>query len=186
MKLKKINAVISLLSVLALLLHVGYVFYAYLTFDYNASIQKVFSRIVEVLVCIHAVLGMSMLFLMGDGTRLRDYPRQNLATVLQRVSAALLFPLLLVHVKTFKLLQGFGAEGSMVKFTVVQVLQAVFYADVAVHVVISLPRAFITLGLLRRERTRKVLERVLWVLGALAFAALTITVARTQRVMLLH
>ena len=186
MKLKKCNAVLSLLTVLALLLHVGYVFYAYLTFDYNASIQKVLSRAVEVLVCIHAVLGMCLVFLMGDGTRLRDYPRQNLSTVLQRVSAALIFPLLIVHLNTFTLLQGFAAQGRMPQFALILALQVIFYADVAVHVVTSLPRAFITLGWLRREQTRKRLDRALWVLGALVFAAVTVTVVRTQLVMFLH
>ena len=186
MKLKKCNAVLSLLTVLALLLHVGYVFYAYLTFDYNASIQKVLSRIVEALVCVHGVLGMCLVFLMGDGTRLGDYPRQNLSTVLQRVSAALLFPLLLVHVKTFSLLGSFAAEGRMTGFAVVLALQVLFYADVAVHVVTSLPRALITLGWLRRERTRRVLDRVLWVLGALIFAALTVTVVRTELIIFMH
>ena len=39
MKLKKINAALGLLSIVALLLHLGYTVFAYITFYYNPTIK---------------------------------------------------------------------------------------------------------------------------------------------------
>ena len=39
MKLKKINAALGLLSIVALLLHLGYTVFAYITFYYNPTLK---------------------------------------------------------------------------------------------------------------------------------------------------
>ena len=43
MKMKKINAALGLLSIVFMLLHIGYTVYAYLTFYYNPFLKMVFS-----------------------------------------------------------------------------------------------------------------------------------------------
>ena len=48
--------------------------------------------------------GMLTVFLQADGTRLDLYPKQNLRTILQRASAALILPLLILHINTYDLL----------------------------------------------------------------------------------
>ena len=81
MKLKKLNALLGLLSILAMLLHMGYTIVAYLMFYYNPFLKTVFAVPFMVLVCLHAVCGMVTVFLQADGTRLDLYPKQNLRTL---------------------------------------------------------------------------------------------------------
>ena len=88
MKLNRIDAEVGLLSVIALLVHIGYTAYAYLAFYYNPTLKLLTAVPFMVLACLHAVLGMSAVFLQGDGTRLDLYPKQNLRTIVQRIAAA--------------------------------------------------------------------------------------------------
>ena len=104
MKLKKLNAALGLLTIAAILLHIGYNVFAYLTFYYNPQIKLLMTIPILVLVCLHAVCGMLTVFLQADGTRLDLYPKQNLRTILQRVCAALMLPLLILHINTYRLL----------------------------------------------------------------------------------
>ena len=91
MKLKKLNAALGLLTILFMVLHIGYSVFAYLTFYYNPTLKLVFAYPFMVLMCLHAVCGMLNVFTMKDGSRADLYPKQNAGTILQRVSAALIF-----------------------------------------------------------------------------------------------
>ncbi len=55
MKLKKMNAALGLLSILFILIHVGYNVFAYLTFYYNPALSKATAVPFLILVCLHAV-----------------------------------------------------------------------------------------------------------------------------------
>ena len=110
MKLKKINAALGLLSIAFLLLHLGYSVFAYMAFFYDPALKLLTAVPCMVLVCLHAVCGMLTVFLQTDGTRLDLYPKLNLRTILQRVSAALMLPLLILHINTFGLLQARGGR----------------------------------------------------------------------------
>ena len=186
MKLKKLNAALALLSILQLLSHLGYSVYAYLTFSYHPGLTRLLAHTTRIVVCLHAILGMCLVFLMGDGTRLSTYPRQNLGTVLQRLSAALLFPLLLPHVQNFAMLQSAAESGQRFKFSMLIALEILFFADVILHIATSLSRALITLGWLQKPETQKTLDRVVWALGVLAFLFSSFAVVRTQLAMFLH
>ena len=186
MTLKKCNALLSLLSCLLLLLHIGYSVYAYLTFYYNPFLTKLFSIPMVAAVCLHAILGMCAVFLLGDGTAPALYPRQNRSTIVQRVSAALFFPLLLLHIRTFTLLQTCAQQEQWFFFALLIAVQVFFYADAIAHAAVSLTRAFITLGWLSSRETQKTLDRIICVLGVLVFLAAAFSVVRTQLVMFVH
>ena len=64
MKLKKINAVLALLSILLLLAHVGFSVFAYLTMYYNPILTLVFAWPFMITACLHAVCGMLTVFFM--------------------------------------------------------------------------------------------------------------------------
>ena len=83
MKMKKINVVLGLLSILFMVLHIGYSVFAYLTFYYNPVLKMVFAYPFMVLMCLHAVCGMMTIFTMKDGSRADLYPKQNMGTILQ-------------------------------------------------------------------------------------------------------
>lgn len=172
MRLKKCNAICALLTAIALIVHVGYNIFAYLTFYYNPALKTATATPFLVCVCAHAVMGMCAVFLQSDGTRLDIYQRQNRRTIIQRVSAAFIFPLLIVHLKTYSLLQGMAEGGTWIPFALVIALQLAFYAVIYAHTVTSVSNAFITLGLLGSRQAKDRLDRLVAVLfGALLLLA---------------
>lgn len=178
MKLKKINAALGLLSILCMLIHLGYTIFSYLTFYYNPTLRNMTAYPFMVLVCLHAVFGMMTVFTNSDGTRLDLYPKQNLATILQRLTAALIFPLLIIHIKTNSLL--IAVNGQILIVLLLFIAELLFFAVVITHVVLSLTKGLVTLGLLTSREKQKNLDKVLRVLGAVAFAAAAIIVIKTQ------
>ena len=185
MKLKKINAALGLLSIAAMLLHIGYTVFAYLTFYYNPGLKLLTAVPFMVLACLHAVCGMLIVFLQTDGTRLDLYPKQNVQTILQRVSAALILPLLILHINTFNLLRASAEAGHWHWFILLLISQPLFYGTVLTHIAVSVTRAFITLGLLTSREKQKRIDRVIFILGALVFAIAAFVILRTEIAMFL-
>ena len=186
MPLKKINAALGLLSIAAMLVHIGYTVFAYLAFYYNPTLKLLTAVPFMVLACLHAICGMLTVFLQSDGTRLDMYPRQNVRTVLQRVSAALMLPLLILHINTFGLLQSSAEAGQWLWFALLMLSQPLFYATVLTHIAVSVTRGFITLGWLTSTEKQKVIDRVVYILCALAFVVSTFVVVRTELAMFLY
>lgn len=186
MRLKKINAALGLLSIAAMLLHIGYTVFAYLAFYYNPTLMLLTAIPFMVLACLHAVCGMLTLFLQSDGTRLELYPKQNARTILQRVSAALMLPLLILHINTFGLLQSSAEAGQWIWFALLMLSQPLFYGVVQTHIAVSVTRGLITLGWLSSTEKQKVIDRVVYILCALAFVVSTFVVVRTELAMFLY
>lgn len=184
-KLRKINAVLGLLSAAALLAHVGYTVYAYLAFYYNPALKLWTAIPFIVLACLHAICAMAALFLQTDGMSLPLYSKQNRGTVLQRLSAVLILPLLILHLNTFDLLRAGAAAGKWLCFALLMLSQPLFYAAVLAHVAASLSRALVTLGWLSSRDTKRKLDRALYILAAVILAAATIAVCRTELAMFL-
>ena len=180
MILKKINAVTAILSALALFVHMGYNAYLYYTLLYNPVLSSITSISVMVLVCIHAVCGMCSVFLMGDGTRADSYGRQNKGVILQRVSAALIFPLLIVHIKTFDLLKKCADNSQWVLFGLLIFIQILFYVVVLVHTATSFSKAFITLGILGDSNKKRIIDRIVYVVCVVVFLIMMVTVVRGE------
>ncbi len=183
MKMKKINAALGLLSIVALLVHMGYTVFAYLTFYYNESLKMLTAIPFMVLVCLHAVCGMLTVFLQADGTRLDLYPKQNLRTILQRASAALMLPLLILHINTFSLLQSTARAGQWLWFTFLMISQPLFYGISLTHIAVSVTSGLITLGLLSSREKQKRIDIALYLLCAAAFVMATCVVLNTELAM---
>ena len=186
MPLKKINAALGLLSIAAMLVHIGYTVFAYLAFYYNPTLKLLTAVPFMVLACLHAICGMLTVFLQADGTRLDLYPRQNVRTVLQRASAALMLPLLILHINTFGLLQSSAEAGQWIWFALLMLSQPLFYGVVQTHIAVSVTRGLITLGWLSSTEKQKVIDRVVYILCALAFVVSTFVVVRTELAMFLY
>ena len=186
MKLKKINAAAGLLSAIALLVHVGYTVYAYLAFYYNPALKLLTAVPFMVLTCLHAACGMSVVFLQADGTRLDLYPRQNLRTLLQRLSAALILPLLFLHLNTYDLLRASAEGGRWLLFALLMLSQPLFYAAALAHVAVSVTRATITLGWLTDRERQKRVDRIVYILLSVVFAVSVYAVVRGQIAMFVH
>ncbi len=185
MKLKKINAALGLLSIVAMLVHIGYTVFAYLAFYYNPTLKLLTAVPFMVLACLHAVCGMLTVFLQADGTRLDLYPKQNARTILQRASAALMLPLLILHINTYNLLRSTAEAGQWLWFALLMFSQPLFYGTVLTHVAVSVTRGLITLGLLASSERQRRVDRVVYVVCAVAFAVATFVVLRTELAMFL-
>lgn len=185
MRLKKINASLGLLTILFMLLHMGYSVFAYLTFYYNPVLKTVFAVPFMVLVCLHAVCGMLTVFLHKEGYRTDLYPKKNLRTVLQRVSAALIFPLLILHINTFSLMQSSAEKGRPFFILLLIAAELSFFAAVVTHVSVSLTKGLITLGLLSSKRKQEVLDRSIFVLCGVFYAVAVYAVVKGQAAMFL-
>ena len=185
MLLKKTNAALGLLSIVAMLVHIGYTVFAYLAFYYNPTLKLLTAVPFMVLACLHAICGMLTVFIQSDGTRLDLYPRQNARTILQRASAALMLPLLILHINTFTLLQSSAEAGQWIWFALLMLSQPLFYGTALTHIAVSVTRGLITLGWLSSTEKQKVIDRVVYVLCALAFAVSTFVVIRTELAMFL-
>ena len=182
MRLKKANAALGLLSILFALLHVGYSVFAYLTMYYNPFLNNIFAYPFLVCVCLHAVLGMMSVFMPGDG-RMDLYPKKNLRTVLQRISAALIFPLLLLHIHMFSLMRACAEKGLRWAMILVMIAGVLFFAVVLTHVATSFAKGFVTLGWMTSEKTVRTMDRIVYVLAAICFAVASYAVIRGQIMM---
>lgn len=183
MKLKKINAVLGLLSILFMLAHMVYSVFAYLTFYYNPFLKTVFAVPFMVLVCMHAVCGMWTVFTQADGTRMDLYPKQNAGMILQRGSAALIFPLLILHLNTFNMMKSAAEGGQVFMIFLLIAGEIFFFAVVITHVSVSLTKGFVTLGILASRDTRKRLDRIIYIIGAVAFVIAVYAVVKGQIIM---
>ena len=159
-----------MLTTLAIFVHIGYAAFAYLTFYYNPLLKKVTSFPLMALLCLHAVLSMGIVFFSADGTKLNQYPKQNVGTILQRGSAILILPLLILHINTFGLLQSTAQAGQWLWFGLLMLGQPLFYAVALIHVATSVSRALITLGWLSSRDRQQTIDRAVYALCAAAFA----------------
>ena len=183
MKLKKINAALGLISIVTMLVHIGYTDYAYLAFYYNPTLKRLTSLPFMVVACLHAVCGMAAVFLQSDGTRMDLYPKQNLKTVIQRLTAALILPLLFLHIKTYDLLRSSAEGGQWLAFALLMLSQPLFYADVLAHASLSLSRSLISLGWLSSREGQVRLDRIAVAVGAVVFAITVFAVVKGQLAM---
>ena len=186
MGLKKINAVLSLLTIPALFVHVGYTVYAYLTFYYNPGLKLWTAVPFMVLACLHGVCGMAAVFLQSDGTRLNLYAKANRRTVVQRLSAALIFPLLCLHLRTYDLLKSSSEVGQWPLFALVMIAQPLFYVAVFAHVAPSVSRAMITLGWLSSRDRQKAVDRIVFIVCAVVLIVALYAVVKGELAMFAH
>lgn len=185
MKLKKLSASMALIGILCMMLHVCYSIFAYLTMYYNPFLKYVFAVPFMVATCLHGVFAMLAVFTQADGTRMDLYPKQNLRTILQRGTAALIFPLLILHINTFNLMQSCAESGRRGLIVLLILAQVLFFAVIITHVAVSLTKAFITMGWLTSRETQQRIDKAIYALGALLFVVAVFAIVKTQVIMFL-
>ena len=160
--------------------------FCFLTFYYNPALKLVTSVPLMVLMCAHAICGMCAVFLLGDGTRLDLYPQKNKKTIIQRISAALIFPLLIVHLKTFEAMKSLSESGIWIGFALLMVLQLLFYVVITVHTSVSFSKACITLGLLVDEKKVRLTDRIVAFVMTALLLVTSFAVVKGELTMFVH
>ena len=180
MKLKKVNAVLALFTTLAVICHIGYNTYVYITLNYDDTLSTLTRMPLMLFVFMHGICGMCCVFLLGDGTRALDYPGLNKRTLVQRISAALIFPLLIIHLDTTGYLVQNAEDGQMVLFWLLICLQLLFYVVIATHTAISFPKAFVTLGWIESADTEKRLARITYIVMAVLVVIASVAIVKYE------
>ena len=182
-KLKKTNAVLGLLTIMLLFIHTGFNVFCYMTMFYDPVLKNIFSLPLIVVFCLHAVLGMSLVFMSSDGTGPALYPGYNKYTIAQRISAALLFPALLIHLRTFALMSTGAEAGNAAVIVLLIIVEILFFGTVFTHISVSFSRALITLGLLSSREKQRSIDKAMIMICAVFFIVSVIVVVRTQLIM---
>lgn len=143
MEKRKINAVVSLLTTILLLVHAIFLSIHMLSGGRTAKPAGFLGWILMGLVLAHALISMDLLLSAHAETENRKgkiYPKMNVSTIVQRVSGILMVPATALHVA--------GATGMMTPPPLVHVIvPPLFFAIVLSHIAVSTSKAFITLGI---------------------------------------
>ena len=114
---KKVNAVCGLAVSVSVLIHIVYVIYAYLTFYYNPLVTRIIADTTLLFAGIHIIFSAVTVFFLHDRGNGMLYPRLNIRTLIQRVSAVLMILMLILHINTFKLLSSSGVISPLSSLT---------------------------------------------------------------------
>ncbi len=163
MKLKKINAVLALITTAFLICHLGYNLVTYVLFYYNPVLSMISGILIATCFVLHGVLAVFIVIHSHDSKTV-EYKKLNLRTVIQRITAAVIMVLLPFHALEMALL---SKNIGNAFYVVLEVLRFAFYLSVMLHVCLSFSNALVTLGLLGDMKKKKILDRILLVVAIL-------------------
>ena len=162
MLLKKINAVIGLLSVILLWAHSAVNTLLLLRGQAGETPER-FSYALFALVILHILISLFVMFFKTDHANGKKYPKVRSGWLWQRVTAVALIPLAVfhaeIHVGTF----GIGLAPILAAHFLVMLL-------CYIHIPLSVPNALLTLGLIESSGQHKTVRTVCWAVCALLFA----------------
>ncbi len=140
--MRKINAVLSLITTVLLLCHA--IFYSvWMLFRAGFAKMSAYpSQILVVLMMVHAIISIVLAILGHKGAEKRkckEYPKMNKQTYVQRFSGILLILLIGVHIA--------GALNHFQPKILHAILHPLFFMIALSHIAVSGSKAFITLGI---------------------------------------
>ncbi len=175
MVLKKINAVLGLLLSAVCLTHVVAEVCNGLNHGSLASINQIIARICGTIAIFHVLISCFMIFISHEGKKMNQYPRENMSTLLQRLSGLLMIFFLFFHIGLLQALA--DHQGQDLLFFILRTSAAILcYGTVFLHIALSFSRALITLGVLTSRDTKRRLDRILWVILGLGFITASILI----------
>ena len=166
MLLRKINAVISLLITIFLLVHAILISIWALSRGSVPEPSGFMPWVLTGLVVIHAFISIDIAIsglMNGEGRKCKKYHKLNASTVFQRVSGFLMILFIGLHIA--------GATGySQPPKVVHAILPVLFFTLVMAHIVVSTSKAFITLGI-GNARFIKIVDVVIKVICGIVLIA---------------
>lgn len=163
--IKKLNAVLGLVTILLMLVHV-----ISMSLLLNGSIQFhkeliYIAMIFILLFIIHIFVSVVIMFFFNDGSSPMQYPSLNVRTIIQRSTAIIMVIFFHMH---FEHYTKTAADGTLIFVQPdigIFLAEAVLIITVVMHAAISLPKAFITLGITDNEKRMKKIVRVSDIVG---------------------
>lgn len=177
MTLRKINAVLSLVTALLLIDHAGFYTVWMLSRGSIAKSADNMPMILACLVLVHALLSIAILVRDRRGAKIqalegqapktqapKTYPKQNIPTYIQRISGVLMLVLLGFHIA--------GKVTSFQPAILHAIIQPVFFAAALAHISVSVSKSMITLGI-GTAKIIKIIDIIMAVIcGVILVAAL--------------
>lgn len=143
MVLRKINAILGLLTTLFLLTHAISTSVWMLSRGSVAQGAPIAPWILAGLMAAHAFVSIDLVispYMEGENRRVKSYPKMNRSTVFQRISGILLI--------VFTALHAAGVSGAMQAPQIVHtIVHPLFFAIALAHAAVSTDKALITLGI---------------------------------------
>ncbi len=144
---------------IAHLVHILFVVYMYLNMSYFVIPHLVISYLATILTVVHIVLSLIIVFRRDSGLKI-EYPKFNVASIIQRDSAFLMAIMLPFHARTYKFMAHFDIPLTNGQLVSKLIHTLIFFALVFVHISISVPRAVVTAGKIRNEMQIKKIEKI--------------------------
>ena len=178
--MKKVNAYLSLLSMILLGFHAIYEISAYAVLYYNPGISQLSGYLAGGVIAIHAAVSIINLFLLHDSKTI-IYWKFNIGMIIQRVSAGIMLILLPIHICSFDLLNSsFGSIG----YFFVEAAQIFFFTALFAHIAVSFSKALISLGFLLDDKKRRIIDKAVILFCAAATIITILVTVRTHGIML--
>lgn len=181
MIIKKINAVLSMLTVLLLFAHSTYEIIAYSFFIYDVSVVKILARSFMTVAIIHVIISIIILLFFHEKKLLTKYGKYNWRTLIQRISALAVIVLLAIHIKTANYLLSDGK--TMAGIITVLIIEFLFFTSVMLHIGSSFSRAMISLGIITAKKTQTRVDIIVSVICIIWLLAACIAIMRTQYIL---
>lgn len=143
MQKRKVNAAVSLLTMVMLLAHAILLSVWMLSGGRTVKPAGVIGWIAMGLMLTHALISIDLAISAHEETKNRKgkkYPKMNVSTIIQRASGILMIPTAVFHIA--------GTAGYLQPPPVVHVIVSpLFFVVVLMHIAVSASKAFITLGI---------------------------------------
>lgn len=178
MGIKKLNAVISWILIILLLVHIVSTQVYMAAGIYNLALMMYSARALAIVCVLHVCLTMIVFFFMHDGADFDRYGKLNRRTFMQRLSGLVMLALVHAHVKLFSSFIYEGLAITAGRKILVFVIEMIFFGAVFTHLECSFSRSLITMGLIRSEKTEHAIDICARTLSALGFALTFILLAR--------
>ena len=140
---RKINATVSLLTTVFLLVHAIFLSVYMLTGGRSFRPAGIIGWLLMGLMLAHAMISIDLLISAhaeNEKPKGKHYPKLNISMVIQRASGVLMVPAAGLHIA--------GATGAMVPPKLVHaIVPPLFFAIVLTHIAVSTSKALITLGI---------------------------------------
>ena len=149
MRLKKVNAVLALITILIFLDHSVYQTVSYVFLLERNKSTYIVGGFLAIFFIAHAVISMIIVFGRNDTVKI-EYTKQNVKTVLQRDLGLLSFLLVWLHMVVAKFMPNI----------VLAILQVIFFCVLFVHIAVSFSKSLVTLGVVQDMNKLKIIDRV--------------------------
>lgn len=171
MNVKKINAVLALLTLAALIGHAGTMGVSLWTGWYDYALCKALARGTVTLMTAHALLSIAVFFFCHDGAQ-TQYGGANRGTIIQRGSAIALLVLIHIHTRAYAHMAT-GVPLSVGQTVFFSAAELLYFAAIWSHVAVSVSRAAVTLGIARSARAVGRIDRAAWVVCGISMLLLS-------------